>query len=158
MYKLSKTRKPGPERWIVAFAFPTLDRNNYFFWTQDTRYKIQGLSQHPIHHWYVTNTWPMVYQCIADTLSILSQPTVDQWLTDDLSICLSILDQYKTNTRLMRNRSSTTLNRNIDQVVDRHSANMLIDMLSKTQPICWRIHWSTPVIRHKIHIKYKTKY
>ena len=127
MDELSKTIKPGPERWIVAFAFPTLDRNNYFFWTQDTKYKIQGLYQHPIHHWHVTNTWPMDYQCIADTLSRLSQPTVDQWLTDDLSICLSILDQYKTNTRPMYNRSSTTVNRHIDQYVDRHSANISIN-------------------------------
>ena len=152
---MSKTRKPGPQRWIVAFAFPTLG-SNYFFWTQDTRYKIQGLSLHSIHHSYVTDTWPMVHRCIADTLSILLRPSVDRRLTNDLSICLSILDQYKTNTRPIRYVSSTRLNRHIDQYVNRHSVNISINMSSKTQPICWRIHWSTPAIRHKTHIKYKT--
>ena len=149
--ELSKTRKPGPERWIVAFAFPTLDSNYFFFGL-----KIQGLSLHSIHHWYVTDTWPMVLRCIADTLSILSRPTVDQRLTNDLSICLSILDQYKTNARPIRDVSSTRLNRHIDQYVNRHSANISINMSSKTQPICWWIHWSTPAIRHKTHSKCKT--
>ena len=60
--ELSKTRKPGPERWIVAFAFPILD-SNYFF--LDSRYKVQdkrfvsSLNTPLICYRYLTDGSPM---------------------------------------------------------------------------------------------------
>ena len=98
-----------------------LSHFEHFFWTQDTRYKIQGLSQHPIHRWYVTNTWPMVYQCIADTLWILSQLTVDQRL-----ICRYDC-RYLTNTRSTLNWYAT--------YSQQDSTEILINMSTDTRPI-----------------------
>ena len=116
---------------------------------QDTRF-VSAPNTPLICYQYLTDGLPMHCWHTMDTIA------TDCWPTVDLSIWLSILDQYKTNTQLIRDVSSTRLNRNIDQYVNRHSANISINMSSKTQPIFWRIRWSTPAIRNKTHIKYKT--
>ena len=103
-----------------------LSHFEHFFLTQDTRYKIQGLSQHQIHRWYVTNTWPMVYQCIADTLWILSQPTVDQRL-----ICRYDC-RYLTNTRPTLNWYATYPQQDSTEIL----INMSTDTLPIYQSIC----------------------
>ena len=136
--ELSKTRKLGPERWIVAFAFPTLD-SNYFFWTQDTRYKIQGLSLHSIHHWYVTNTWPMVYQCIADTINIIATdcwPTVDRWSVNMSVNTRPIQDQNSTDAQQILNNTQqkyrSSCRQTLGQYIDRHVVQNSTDMLTDT--------------------------
>ena len=157
MDELSKTIKPGPERWIVAFAFPTLDRNNYFFGLkiQGTRYKVCISTQ------YTTDMLPILDRWFTNALLTLYRDYRNRLLTNGWPMICRYVCQYLTNTRPTLDRCTTDPQRqstdiSINMLTDTRPIYRSIIVSSKTQPICWRIHWSTPAIRHKIHLKYKT--
>ena len=95
-------------------------------------------------YWYSTNGSPIPVHC-WHTTDTISSSTIDQRLTDDWSICQSILDRYSTDTWLISNQYSTitqltinmwtTLGCYIDQYVNWPSAS---------------IGWHPP-LRHYIH-------
>ena len=86
----------------------------------------------PIHHWYLTDTQPMVHQYIA--YIFFNYRSVDQPFND-----LYLTDSETPHSAHISTHSWPTL--------DWHSTHLATHMLNDSWLSCWPTHWSTPPTR-----------